>query len=282
MHMTPLMRRFTTAPVCKRMAVNRQFGAVPDSTMAAPVFLAHHKMRRFKEENHAMALDVSKAFDTAPHGALALLLRHMGVQEELQSGHCHFARSHPGHPPPSRLVAGQRRKRCAVSAPHGIPPAEASQQGPGDKRHAVPLVAQAYVDNLVLIAHALPQFLKYAEAISRYLADMGMFLNVCKGVYATTTRMCSIMVDVDQDNAVAPWVCLVAKGHILYLGLRLDPTGMASLREKYVLCSEALVGRCKNTLGPASVPHEVMAAVVGGIVQNTALYLSDATIEVVD
>ena len=30
-----------------------------------------------------MAFDASKAFDTAPHGALALLLRHMGVPEKL-------------------------------------------------------------------------------------------------------------------------------------------------------------------------------------------------------
>ena len=34
-----------------------------------------------------------------------------------------------------------------------------------------------------------------------------------------------------------------------------------------------------NTLGPAWVPHEVMAAVVGGIVQHAALYLSDAASE---
>ena len=43
---------------------------------------------------------------------------------------------------------------------------------------------------------------------------------------------------------------------------------------------EALPGWCKNILRPASVPHEVMAAVVGGIVRYAAPYLSD-TVEAV-
>ena len=52
------------------------------------------------------------------------------------------------------------------------------------------------------------------------------------------------------------------------------------MKEKHVLRCEALLGWCKNTLGPASVPHEVMAAVVRGILRYTAPYLSD-TAEVV-
>ena len=48
------------------------------------------------------------------------------------------------------------------------------------------------------------------------------------------------------------------------------------MKEKHVLRCEALLGWCKNTLGPASVPHEVMAAVVGGIVRYATPYLSDA------
>ena len=52
------------------------------------------------------------------------------------------------------------------------------------------------------------------------------------------------------------------------------------MKEKHVLRCEALLGWCKNTLGPASMPHEVMAALVGGIVRYAATYLSD-TAEVV-
>ena len=55
---------------------------MPGSTAVAPVFLAQRRLQR-GQENHVLAFDVSKAFDTAPHGALALLLRHMAVPEEL-------------------------------------------------------------------------------------------------------------------------------------------------------------------------------------------------------
>ena len=48
-----------------------------------------------------------------------------------------------------------------------------------------------------------------------------------------------------------------------------------------MLRCEALLSGCKNTLGQASVPHEVMAAVVGGIVRYAAPYMSDSAAEVV-
>ena len=83
MLMTPVMRRFTPVLARKGLAADWQFGATPGSTSAAPVFLAQRRLQRGQEKNHVLAFDVSKAFDTAPHGALALLLRHMGVPEEL-------------------------------------------------------------------------------------------------------------------------------------------------------------------------------------------------------
>ena len=144
----------------------------------------------------------------------------------------------------------------------------------GDARHAVPPLVQAYCDDLLLIAHSLPQFLEYAAAIAQYLTDMGMSLNVGKCAYANSARIHSIMVCLSPGNTAAPWVCLRAKGTVPYLGLRPDP-GVATMKEKHVLRCEALLGWCKNTLGPASVPHEVMAAVVGGIVRYAAPRLSD-------
>ena len=84
----------------------------------------------------------------------------------------------------------------------------------------------------------------------------------------------------NPNSATTPWVCLEAKSTVPYLGLRLDPKGMASMKEKHVLPCEALLRWCKNTRGPASVPHEVMAAVVVGIVRYAAPYLSD-TVEAV-
>ena len=77
MRMTPLTQRFTANVARKGMAADWHFGAMPGSTAAAPVFLAHRRLQRGQEENHVLGFDVSKAFDTAPHGALALLLCHM-------------------------------------------------------------------------------------------------------------------------------------------------------------------------------------------------------------
>ena len=53
-----------------------------------------------------------------------------------------------------------------------------ARKAQGDARHAVPPLVQAYCDDLLLMAHSLPQFLEYAAAIAQYLTDMGMSLNV--------------------------------------------------------------------------------------------------------
>ena len=285
MLMTPLMRRFTAALARKGLAADWQFGAMPGSTAAAPVFLAQRRLQRGQEENHVLAFHVSKAFDTAPHGALALLLRHMGVPEELirlfHTLNCgslvRIVTAH-GPTPSIRLHRGLRQGSAESAVLYLLllePLLVLACKARGDARHAVPPLVQAYCDDLLLIAHSLPQFLEYAAAIARYLTDMGMSLNVGKCAYANTARIHSIMVYLNPGDTAAPWVCLRAKGTVPYLGLRLDPRGMATMKEKHVLRCEAFLGRCKNTLGPASVPHEVMAAVVGGIVRYAAPYLFD-------
>ena len=80
MLMIPLMQSFTALLARKGLALDWQIGAMPGSKA---VFLAQGRLQRGQGENHILAFDVSKAFDTAPHGALALLVRHMGVPEEL-------------------------------------------------------------------------------------------------------------------------------------------------------------------------------------------------------
>ena len=292
MLMTPLMRRFTAVLARKGLAADWQFGAMPGSTVAAPVFLAQCRLQRRREENHVLAFDVSKAFDIAPRGALALLLRHMGVPEELirvfHTLSCgSLVRIVTAHgPTPSIRLHRGLRQGSAESAVLYLLLLESLLRGlackaRGDTRHAVPPLVQVYCDDLLLIAHSLPQFLEYAAAIARYLTDMGMSLNVSKCPYANTARIPSIMVCLNPGNAAAPWVCLRAKSTVPYLGLRLEPRGIATMKGKRVIRCEALLGWCKNTLGPASVPHEVPAAVVGGIVRYAAPYLSDTAEAVV-
>ena len=276
MLMTPLMRRFTAAVARKGVAADWQLGAMPGSTAAAPVFLAQRRLQGGQEENHVVAFDVSKAFDTAPHGALALLLRHMGVPEEvimlLHTFSCGSTmRIVMAHcPTPSiRLHRGLRQGSAERAVLHLLllEPLLRSlaRKAQGFALHAVPPMVHSYCDDLLLIAHSLPQFPEYAAAVAYNLADMVMSLNVGKRVYTTTTRVPSIMVHV--RNAVTPWVYLVAMSAVPYLCLMLDPKGMASMREKHVL-------RCESLLG-------CMAAVVGGILRYAVPYLSDTSKEVV-
>ena len=191
MLMTPLMRRFTAVLARNRLAADWQFGAMPGSTAAAPVFLAQRRLQRGQEENHVLAFDVSKAFDTAPHGALALLLRHMGVPDELiRLSHTLSCRSlvrivTAHSPTPSIQLHRGLRQNSAESAVLYLLLLEPFLRSPackarGDARHAVPPLVQAYCDDLLLIASSLPQFLEYAAAIAQYLTDMGMSLNVGK------------------------------------------------------------------------------------------------------
>ena len=108
-----------------------------------------------------------------------------------------------------------------------------------------------------------------------------MSLNIGNCTCATTTCVPSIMVHLNHNNDVTPWVCLVAQSTVAYLGLRLDSKASASMEEKHAHRCEALLGWCTTTVGTALVPHEVMAAILGGIVRYAALYLSDFAVEVV-
>ena len=227
MLMTPLMRRFTAVLARKGLAADWQFGAMPGSTAAAPVFLAQRRLQPGLEENHVLAFDVSKAFDTAPHGALALLLHHMGVPEELiglfhtlSCGSLVRIITAHGPTPSIRLHRGLRQgsAESAVLYLLLLEPLLRSLacKARGDARHAVPPLVQAYGDDLLLIAHSLPQFLEYAAAIARYLRDMGMSLNVGKCAYANTARIHSIMPEPRGHGG--PMGMLTCQGHGTILG----------------------------------------------------------------
>ena len=285
------MRRFTAVLARKSMAAHRQFGAMLGSSAVAPVFPAQRRLQRGQEENRVLGFDVSGAFDAAPHGAVALLLRHMGVPKgliklfhTLSCGSTLRIVTSDSATPSICLHQGLRQG-SAESALLYLILLESllrslARRAQGDVPHGAALV-QAYCDDLLSIALSQRQFPKYPEAIAQYLAGMGMSLNAGKYAYATTTHIPSITVHLDLNNAVASWVRLMAKSTVPYLGLRLDSKASASIKEKHVLCCEALPGWCKNTLGPVSVPHEVMVAVVGGIVRYAAPYLSRAAEEVV-
>ena len=292
MLITPLMQRFTAVLARKGLAVDWQFGGharlhggcpgVPGEAQAAAWAGGESRpgLRRVQGICHSAAWGAGAP--PAPHGGPGgahQALPH--PQLRVSGAYRQCAQPNAEHSAPQGPAAGQCGERCAVPPLLEPPLRSLACKARGDARHAVPPLVLAYCDDLLLIAHSLPQFLEYAAAIAQYLTDMRMSLNVSKSAYATTDRIHSIMVCLNPGNAAAPWVCLRIKGTVPYLGLRLDPRGIASMKEKHVLRCEALLGWCKNTLGPASVPHEVMAAVVGGIVRYVAPYLSDTAEAVV-
>ena len=285
MLMTPLMRRFTTVLARKGLAADWQFGAMPGSTAAAPLFLAQRRLQRGQEENHVLAFDVSKAFDTAPHGALALLLRHMGVPEELiRLFHTLSCRS---------LVR--------IVTAHGPTPSirlhRGLRQGSAESDVLYLLLLEPLLRSLAhkareMLAMRCRPWCRRTMITPVDSALPAAIPGVCSGDSAVRhghgyvpqrrqMRLCQYCLH-PFDHGVreprehgGPWVCLRAKDTVPHLGLRLDPRGVATMKEKHVLRCEALLGWCKNTLGSASVPHEVMAAVVGGIMRYAAPYLSD-------
>ena len=83
MLMTPLMRRFTAVLARHGLAADWQFWGHAGLHGGSSGVSSPAQAAAGQEENHVLAFDVSKAFDTAPHGALAHLVRHMRVPEEL-------------------------------------------------------------------------------------------------------------------------------------------------------------------------------------------------------
>ena len=53
-------------------------GALPGNNTMAPLFMAQQQLQR-KKPNCVFSFDARKSFDTAPHGALHLILRHLSV-----------------------------------------------------------------------------------------------------------------------------------------------------------------------------------------------------------
>ena len=208
MLMTPLTRRFTAFLARKGMAADWQFGALPGSTAAAPVFVAQGTMQRCQEENHILAFDVSEAFNTAPHGALALLLRHPGVPEELiklfntlSCGSTVGIVTTHGPTASIRLHRGLRQGGVESAVLYLLLPEphlrNLARRAQGDARHAVPPLVQAYCADILLLAHSLAQFLEYAEAIVQFVklcpcerCIMALHTETCCGRETAVSPLC--------------------------------------------------------------------------------------------
>ena len=83
---------------------------------------------------------------------------------------------------------------------------------------------QAYIDDLLVVAHTLQHFVEGVEAVAAYLGMMGMQLNPCKCAMATTESVPGLQLHL-CPHLENPWHSVPAADSVPYLGLQLQPDG---------------------------------------------------------
>ena len=78
----PLTQRITEVLTQHGVVSDWQQGAHPGSNTGARLFMAQRQLQRGRP-NYVFSFDARKAFDTAPHSALHLILRHLSVPPEV-------------------------------------------------------------------------------------------------------------------------------------------------------------------------------------------------------
>ena len=78
----PLTQRITEVLTRHGVVSDWQQGALAGSNIGGPLIMAQRQLQRGRP-NYIFSFDARKAFDTAPHGALHLILRHLSVPPEV-------------------------------------------------------------------------------------------------------------------------------------------------------------------------------------------------------
>ena len=78
----PLTQRITEVLTRPGVVSDWQQGALPGSNTGPPLFMAQRQLQRGRP-NYVFSFDARKAFNTAPHGALHLILRHLSLPPDV-------------------------------------------------------------------------------------------------------------------------------------------------------------------------------------------------------
>ena len=182
----PLTQRITEVLTRHGVVSDWQQGALPGSNTGPPLFMAQRQLQRGRP-NYDFSFDARKAFDTALHGALHLILRHLSVPPEtidlllflhtcarlrIVTAHglaqpVHMLRSVWRGNPESPLLYALLLEPLLRAQGHRLRPPGGAEQG----------LIQAYIDDLLVVAHTLQHFVEGVEAVAAYLGMMGMELN---------------------------------------------------------------------------------------------------------
>ena len=175
----PLTQRITEVLTRHGVVSDWQQGALPGSNTSPPLFMAQRQLQQGRP-NYVSSFDARKASDTTPHGALHLILRHLSVPPEVidllpflhMCARLRIVTAH-GLTHPVHMLRGVR---------HGNPESpllyalllEPLLRVQG---HRLRPPGEAYIDVLLVVAHALQHFAKGVEAGAAYLGMMSMELN---------------------------------------------------------------------------------------------------------
>ena len=179
-----------------------------------------------------------------------------------QAAHRHRTRANAARRHAARRPAGQPREPPAVRAPpgpllraqrHRLRPPGGAEQG----------LIEAYIDDLLVVAHTLQHFVEGVEAVAAYLGMMGMDLNRGTCAMATTEGVPGLQLRL-CPHLENPWHWVPAADSVPYLGLQLEPDGEFSLQRKHRLRLAAVHHWCLNTLTPPKVVQDVILAILGG------------------
>ena len=191
----PLTQQITEELTRHGVVSNWQQGALPGSNTGHPLFMAQGQLQPGRP-NYVFSFNSRKAFHTAPHGALHLILRHLSVPPVVidlllflhTAARLRIATAH-GLTQPVKMLRGVEPGNPG-SPPSVCPPPGAPTLGSGapptPARRGHKGFIQAYIDDLLVVAHMLQHFVEGVEVVAAYLEMMGMELNPHRCAMATT------------------------------------------------------------------------------------------------
>ena len=252
-------------------------------TQAPHLFMAQRQLQRGRP-NYVSSFDTRKAFHIAPHGALHLILRHLSMPPEVIDLllFLHTCARLPivtarGLTQPFRMLRGVRQGNAESpllyalllepllrAQGHRLRPPGGAEQG----------LIQAYIDDLLVVAHTLQHFVEGMEAVAVYLRMMGMKLNPRKCAMATTEGVPGLQLRL-CPHLESPWHWVPAADSVPYPGLQLQPDREFSLQPKHQQRLVAMHHWCLNTSAPPKVVQDVILAILGGVTQYIAPFIAD-------
>ena len=265
------------------MVSDWQEGALPGSNIGHPLFMAQRQLQRGRP-NYVFSFNASKAFDTAPPGALHIILCHLSVPPEVidlllflhTCARLRIVTTHgliqpvhmlrdvwQGNSESPPLYGLRLEPRLRVQRHRLRPPGQAERG-----------LTQAYIDDLLVVAHTLQHFVEGVDAVAAYLGMMGMELDPCNCAMATTEGVPALQLRL-CPHLENPWHWVPAADSIPYLGLQLQPDGEFSLQRKHRLRLAVVHHWCVNTLAPPKVVQEVILAILGGVTQYVAPFITN-------